>query len=245
MAGVGDDEAAGGTHLFALCQRGATSVGHAVEQKPHGLAHKRHVFKIHARFRLVKEQQIGLLGHELQQFRALDLAARKARVHVALKKMIKMHLAGHAFNIQLASTPAQFHQLARGQAVDGGGALKRHANAKARTLVHGRVGDVCALVDNLALRDLVSRKAHEGHEQGGFARAVGAKKNECFARAHMQVNALEYGRALDRNMQITDFKHLLLRFRPDTPEHRNAHDPAGGSAWRRIHRPQHCQAASQ
>ena len=183
------------------------------------------------------------MGHELQQFRALDLAARKARVHVAFKKMVKMHLAGHAFNIQLAAAPTQFHQLARGQTVDGGGALKRHANAKAGTFVHGRVGDVCALVDDLALRNLVPRKAHKGHEQGGFAGAVGAKKNKCFARAHMQVNALEYGRALDRNMQITDFKHLLLRFRPDTPERRNAHDPAGGLAWKRIPRPRRCQAA--
>ena len=237
MAGVGDDEPAGGTLATLLAQGGATAVGHAVQQLAHGLAHQGHVFQVHAGFRLVEEQQVGLLGHELQQLGTLDLAAGEAGVDVAVQEGIEMHALGHGGDVHLAAAAAQFHHLARGQAVDGGRALEGHADAQAGALVHGRVGDVVALEDDLAPGHLVTGKAHQRHEQGGLAGAVGAEQDKGFARFHLQVDALEHRRAVDGNVQVLDLKHCFPqlcrksspvrepgrlsspggRFRPDIP----------------------------
>ena len=209
VAGVGDDEPAGGTLAPLLAQGGATAVGHAVQQLAHGLAHQGHVFQIHARFRFIEEQQAGLLGHELQQFGAFDLAAGEAGIDVTVEEGVEMHTSGHGGDVHGAAAAAQFHHLARGQAVDGGRPLEGHADAQAGALVHGGVGDVVALEDDLAPGHLIAGKAHQRHEQGGLAGAVWAEQDKGFARFHLQVDALEHRRAVDGNVQVLDLKHCF------------------------------------
>ena len=215
VAGMGDDQAAGGTLARPLPQRGITAFGHAVEQIAHGMAHKSHVFKVNPGFRLVEEQQTGLLRHELQQFGSFDFAAGKARVDVPVQKLVEMHLSGHGLNVHFPAAAAQLHHLARGQAVDGGRTLEGHADAEAGALPHGSMGDVVALEDDAAARDRIAAETHERHEQGRLAGAVGAEEDEGFPGLNGEVDAPQNGRALHGYVEIANLKHL--RFLPDTP----------------------------
>lgn len=53
-----------------------------------GVANEGHVFKIHAGLGLVEEDEARILGHELQQFGALDLAAGKPRIDVPVQELV-------------------------------------------------------------------------------------------------------------------------------------------------------------
>ena len=211
-----------------LAQGGGGLVRHAVQKVAHGVAHQGHVFQVHARFRLVKQDQVRLLGHKLQQFGAFDFPAGKTGVDVPVQNTVKVNPAGQIGQIQIATVRAELRQAAGGQPVDGGGPLKGHADAHARPFVHGGIGDVLALVNDAALGHRVARNAHDSHEQRGFAGTVGAEQDERFARRNAQVDAVEDRRVAHAHMQIVDFKHRFPRFRQDIPAHRSAHGPGCG-----------------
>ena len=120
-----------------------------------------------------------------------------------------MDTAGHFRNVHVPATAAEFHHAPGGQAVNGRRPLKGHADAQAGALVHGRVRNVLAIEDNAAAGDLVAGKAHDGHEQGGFARAVGTEEDKGFAGFDGQVYAVQNGCTLHRNMQIANLEHVF------------------------------------
>jgi len=176
VAGVGDDEARGlapGAQLL----HGVAGLGRpaVLDQLAHGAADEGHVLQVHAGLGLVEEDERGLLGHELEDLRALDLAAGEAGVDVALQELVEVHLAGHAFEIHVPAAGDEFQHLAHGQAVDGRRALEGHAQPEPGALVGRGGGDVLALEDDLAFGHGIVAEAHQGHQQAGLARAVGAE----------------------------------------------------------------------
>ena len=94
------------------------------------------------------------------------------------------------------------------QAMDGRRPLEGHADAQPGPLVGGHRGDVHSLEQDPAPRHGVAGEAHERHEQGRLAGAVGAEENEGLTLVDVQVDPLEDFLVADTDMQVFYLKHM-------------------------------------
>ena len=88
-----------------------------------------------------------------------------------------------------------------------GGALEGHADAQGGPFVDGHVGDVLALEHDAAVFDHIAGHAQDGHEQRGFARAVGSEKHMGLAGLDLQVNVAQKQLACQLHLQVFDEQH--------------------------------------
>jgi len=212
IPGMGDDEPGDGAFFHPLLLHAGIGLGADAtgEQIAHGSADELHVLQVHAGLRLVEKEEIRFLGHELQEFRALDLAAGESGVDIAFQEGIHMDVFGQVLHVHRCLPGAHGDELAGGEAVDGGGPLKGHADTEPGPFVDGGIGDIGAAKENATLGDFVISKAHERHEQGGLARPVGTEQNKRFIFGNVQVDAREHFPLADGDVQILDAQHGIL-----------------------------------
>ena len=94
----------------------------------------------------------------------------------------------------------------RGHAGDLLGVLERQENARLATSLRRPIGDVLALVEDLALGHLVARRTEQRLRQRRLAAAVRPHQGVQFASRDHQVDAAEDFGALDRNVQVADLE---------------------------------------
>ena len=90
---------------------------------------------------------------------------------------------------------------------DGDRVLERQEDAEARALVRFELEDVDALEDDLPGRHRVAGMAHQRVRERGFARAVGSHQGMHFTLLNREIDALENGLVLNRDVQVADFEH--------------------------------------
>ncbi len=127
------------------------------------VSYKGNILQIHTRLWLVKEQQVCILGHQLQEFRALDLTARKACVDVTLQKIGKVHLFRQGFHIHV-SFSTDLNHLPCLHSMNRGGPLIRDAYAKLCPFVNRHISYVFSFEDDLSTSHPVLRVTHDRHE---------------------------------------------------------------------------------
>ncbi len=113
-----------------------------VQKGAYGVSDELHVLQINSRFGFVKENEMRLLRHELQQFRTLYFTTGKPGVDVAIKKRIEIYGFGQAFDIHLMPLAAKMDQMLGFESVNSGWTLEGHAQTETRTFVDGHMGNI-------------------------------------------------------------------------------------------------------
>src|SRR3954447_23540128 len=195
----------------------ATALGHrvdAVRDRVEGV-------DVEPRVGLVEDGQRRLLERELEDLHALLLAAGETLVEVAARELLghlhELHRGLDALTELLqrdgllaARVPVRVHDhaqvLRHRHARDRDRILEGHEQAGARALVGIGLRDVLAVEQDLALRDLEVRVAHDRVGERGLARAVRAHERVELAGADVQVDALEDRLVAGGDVQIADLE---------------------------------------
>ena len=174
---------------------------------------------------LVEDRDPRLQHRHLQDLDALLLAAREAVVEVALRELAR-HLQVlhrreqlgaellHGDRVVLAAVRRLALRVDRAaqeardrDARDRVRVLEREEEALLGALVGPQLGHVLAVEQDLALRDLVGRVAHQRVGERRLARAVRAHDRVLLVRVDRQVDALDdLGAVLERDVQVLDLQ---------------------------------------
>lgn len=190
-------------------------------------AHDCEVFDIDASIGLVDERERRLAREQLEQLRELELAARKAVIHVSVEEPRTVQSISQALHRSRGRLRWLAHrgELAERYAMNGGWPLIEEADPQPRPLMAWHRRDLVTSKPQLAGRDRVARQAHDGHHERALARAVRTEENmtlsggdreidvpqhRASAHAHADAVELEEGRLGDRH----GFRINRQRFHP-------------------------------
>ena len=166
---------------------------------------------------LVEDGDLGLEDGHLQDFVALLLAAGEALVEVAVAEarvhpepLHPLHDREPQFEDRevdaLAGREGLAEELHDRDAGDLFGVLEREEHARLAPHVGGPLGDVLALEQDAALRDLVVGTAEQRVGQRGLARAVGPHERVHLTGADDEVDPAQDGHAFDGDVQVLDLE---------------------------------------
>ena len=213
ITSVGDDQPCGLCTRLAFLEaqvRGHVEI--AIQHVTGDLADQLHVFHVNAGFRLIKEYQIGLLGHELKQFGPLNLTTGKTSVDIAVKELRHVDGLGQQFRIHFTFARTHLDQVPGPKAMDGRWPLKRHADAESGPLVHGDIGNIRALERDFALDYVITGKPHQGHEKGCLAGTIWPEKDESLPFHYFQIDPFQDHFITDIDMQVFNGQHVCPHF---------------------------------
>jgi len=90
------------------------------------LAEKGDVLQVDARLRLVEEDEVGILGHELDQFRFFDLPSREAVIYFPVEKFgeFQAFCVLRRLSAVASLLPQKVHQVSRFESLIVGGRWK-------------------------------------------------------------------------------------------------------------------------
>ena len=174
---------------------------------------------------LVEDRDLRLEHRELEHLDPLALAPREPVVHVARRELARdlelLHRPhqllpelGDRDRIVLAAVPALADRVDRAPQEAGDGdsgnrvrILEREEETLLGALVRAELGDVLAVEQDLALRDLVGRVTHQRVRERGLPRAVRSHDRVLLVPVHREVDTLDdLGAVFQRDVKVLDLE---------------------------------------
>ena len=179
--------------------------------------------QVNARLRLVKDGEPGLARHDHRDLDPLDLAARKARVHLAVDVVLRAepHVAEIAAELLLAQGPpgGQLDEVAHRQPLEAHRLLEGEADAAPGALSDAEIGDVLPVKEDAPGGG--AGDAGDDAGKGGFAAAVRPGDDDEFPAVDFEAHVPEDAAAVVHiHGDILQFQHVFTPVSvADVPEY--------------------------
>src|SRR5262245_25933862 len=216
LSGIDDVGAVGEVERLAHVMVGDEHADPARGEPPHQPLNVDHGLGIDAGERLVEQHVIRPARQRASDLHPAALAARE-RDRRRLAVAGDLELLQQRVEVGLAAAAVRLHHFEHGadvvldiEAAKDRGLLRQVADAEARPLVHGQMGDVVAIELDLAAVGLDQPGDHV--EGRGLAGAVRPQQTDRLAAPHVDVDAVDHPAAAVRLFQAVRRQVALPRF---------------------------------